>query len=189
MTPSLRNRIVRHVRVRAGELVPHELNPRRHPQAQRAALQALYRQVGFARSLLAFQLPDGRLKLIDGHLRAEMTPDQEVEVEVLDLEEEEARVLLLSLDPLAGLAETDQEALDRLRRLTSTESDDLANLWQSLGATARAVEEELERARRPEEKSPGEQYLILVECASETEQTQLLQRLGAEGIRCRALLS
>src|SRR5205085_637990 len=50
---SLRNRIKEHRRVRAGDLVPHELNYRLHPQAQRDALAALYDTVGFARSLLA----------------------------------------------------------------------------------------------------------------------------------------
>src|SRR5687768_16912877 len=101
----VRNRIKKHVRVRAGDLVPHELNPRVHPDSQRAALRALYDEVGFARSLLAYELPDGRLKLIDGHLRAAMDAEQVVEVEVLDVSDEEARRLLLAIDPLALLAE------------------------------------------------------------------------------------
>src|SRR5438132_721001 len=83
--PKVRNRIKRHVQVRAGDLVPHELNFRTHPEPQRAALKGLYDQVGFARSLLAYELPDGRLKLIDGHLRQEIDPDMVVTVEVLDL--------------------------------------------------------------------------------------------------------
>src|SRR5713226_4746866 len=69
MTAPIRNRIKSHRRVRAGDLVPHELNFRLHPERQARALRALYRAVGFARSLLAYELPDGRLKLIDGHLR------------------------------------------------------------------------------------------------------------------------
>src|SRR5713226_6539985 len=60
---------IRASRVRAGVLVPHELNFRLHPDLQRSALESLYQQVGFARSLLAYELPDGRLKLLDGHLR------------------------------------------------------------------------------------------------------------------------
>ena len=60
--PVIRNRIKGHRRVRAGDLVPHEWNFRTHPEMQRAALEALYAQVGFARSLLAYELPDGRLK-------------------------------------------------------------------------------------------------------------------------------
>ena len=111
----IRNRIKAHRRVRAGDLVPHELNWRRHPDDQREALRALYDEVGFARSLLAFELPDGRLKLIDGHLRQDIDPDMEVEVEILDVTEAEARQLLLSLDSLAALADTDTSAVKQLR--------------------------------------------------------------------------
>jgi hypothetical protein len=39
---------------------------------------------------LARELPDGRLQLIDGHLRAATMPDEEVPVIILDLNEEEA---------------------------------------------------------------------------------------------------
>src|SRR5437764_8690750 len=125
----IRNRIQRHVRVRAGDLVPHELNPRLHSDAQRQALADLYRAVGFARSLLAYELPDGRLKLIDGHLRQALDPDMVVDVEVLDVNDAEARALLLSLDPLAQLAAYDQAALDRLRAIPSTDSDAPSNVW------------------------------------------------------------
>src|SRR5438477_678154 len=124
MSNPIRNRIKGHRRVRAGELVPHEWNYRLHPDEQRGALQALYREVGFARSLLAYELPDGRLKLIDGHLRREMDPDMEVEVEILDVSDDEARALLLSLDPLAALAKTQGQLHDRLLELTPTESED-----------------------------------------------------------------
>ena len=106
MTSPIRNRIKSHRRVRAGDLVPHEWNFRFHPNLQKAALQAIYQEVGFARSLLAYELPDGRLKLIDGHLRRDIDPDMEVDVEILDVTEEEARKLLLTIDPLAVRAET-----------------------------------------------------------------------------------
>ncbi len=189
---AIRNRIRRHVRVRAGDLVPHELNARRHPQAQRRALRALYEEVGFARSLLAYELPDGRLKLIDGHLRKDLAPDMLVEVEVLDVNDEEARRLLLSIDPLAALAEYDRGTLDELRRLTDSPSDDLTNLWRSIAASETAVAEELEEARRASPRPPAvaaEQYLILVECADEATQLGLLERFQKEGLACRALLS
>ena len=68
---SIRNRIIDHVTVRAGDLVPHPLNFRKHPERQREALKASYDEVGFARSVLGYKLPDGRIQLIDGHLRTE----------------------------------------------------------------------------------------------------------------------
>ena len=188
----IRNRIHKHVRVRAGDLVPHELNARLHPQGQRRALLALYGEVGFARSLLAYERPDGRLKLIDGHLRQDLDPEMIVEVEVLDVNDEEARQLLLSIDPLAALAEHDLKKLDELRRLTSSSSDDLTNLWRSIAASESAVEESLEEARRRDPRPPAvatEQWLILLECADEATQLELLERFQREGLTCRALLS
>ncbi|MFO0845887.1 MAG: hypothetical protein U0797_26480 [Gemmataceae bacterium] len=191
MPDPVRNRIARHVRVRAGDLVPHELNPRRHPHAQRRALLALYAEVGFARSLLAYELPDGRLKLLDGHLRRDIDPDMLVDVEVLDVNDEEARKLLLSIDPLATLAEHDVTKLDELRRLTESESDELTNLWRSIAASEAAAEEAIDQARRAPRPPAvgGEQFLILIECPDEPTQLALLERFAAEGLTCRALLS
>src|SRR5436309_7808759 len=114
----IRNRIKTHRKVRAGDLVPHEWNFRAHPEAQKTALAAIYQEVGFARSLLAYELPDGRLKLIDGHLRRDLDPDLEVDVEVLDVDGDEARALLLSIDPLAALAHTQQQLHQRLLEIT-----------------------------------------------------------------------
>jgi hypothetical protein len=114
MPEPVRNRIQGHRRVRAGDLVPHEWNFRLHPEPQRAALEALYREVGSGRSLLAYELPDGRLKLLDGHLRRDLDPDMLVDVEVLDVNDDEARALLLSIDPLAALAQTLEQLHNRL---------------------------------------------------------------------------
>src|SRR3989449_9365041 len=131
MSDSIRNRIKGHRRVRAGDLVPHELNFRLHPELQKAALQALYREVGFARSLLAYELPDGRLKLIDGHLRRDLDPDLEVEVEVLDVNEDEARTLLVSIDPLAALAVAQEQLRDRLRGIVPAAPPEREAAWQA----------------------------------------------------------
>ena len=131
MSEPIRNRIKGHRRVRAGDLLIHELNYRLHPQLQRAALEALYREVGFARSLLAYELPDGRLKLLDGHLRRDLDPDMEVEVEVLDVNEDEAKTLLLSIDPLAELAEAQEQLRGRLMELASADSEELRAAWQA----------------------------------------------------------
>jgi hypothetical protein len=187
----VRNRIKAHVRVRAGDLVPHELNPRVHPEAQRQALAALYEEIGFARSLLAYELPDGRLKLIDGHLRRDLEPDMEVDVEILDVTDAEARALLLSIDPLAQLAEHDQAVLARLRGLAQTGNAALANLWDAVGRAGAAVQEKLSaaRTRQPRPETPPEQFLILVECPDETTQAALLARFQQEGLKCKALLS
>jgi hypothetical protein len=187
----IRNRIKAHRRVRAGDLLPHELNPRRHPDTQRQALLDLYHEVGFARSLLAYELPDGRLKLIDGHLRRDIDPDMTVDVEVLDVDDAEARALLLSIDPLAQLAEHDADVLQQLREGTATQSDALTNLWDAIGRGGGAVEQSLARAREESDAAevPAEQFLILVTCPDEATQRQLLERFQQEGLACKALVS
>jgi hypothetical protein len=182
MPSPIRNRIKSHRRVRAGDLVPHEWNFRFHPNLQKAALQAIYQEVGFARSLLAYELPDGRLKLIDGHLRRDLDPDMEVDVEILDVTEEEACKLLLTIDPLAALAETQEQLHQRLLEQTPTDNNALAAAWEAAAA------EVLEREPEPLGAIP-EQFLILVTCRDEKQQVELLGRFGAEGLECKAMMT
>jgi hypothetical protein len=186
MSDPIRNRIKAHRRVRAGDLVPHELNYRLHPELQRAALGALYREVGFARSLLAYELPDGRLKLLDGHLRRDLDPDMEVDVEVLDVTEEEARALLLSIDPLAALAEVQTQLRDRLLELAPAVSPELEAAWQ---AAAGAILTEEGATKRFDGAALPEQYYVLVTCRDEKHQVELLTRFQTEGLTCKAVLS
>jgi ParB-like chromosome segregation protein Spo0J len=86
----IRDRVLELRRVRARELVPNPKNWRRDPKAQAEALRGLLGEIGNADALLVRELPDGRLQLIDGHLRAATMPDEEVPVIILDLNEEEA---------------------------------------------------------------------------------------------------
>src|SRR5437763_1903794 len=160
----MKNRIKAHRRVRAGDLVPHELNPRVHTDAQRAALQGLYDEIGFARSLLAYELPDGRLKLIDGHLRRDLTPDETVEVEILDVSDAEARALLLAIDPLAELAGYDERLLQDLRERTEQDSAAVKSLWQTLADQDRKAREKLRRDHGGETEP---RFFVLVACADE----------------------
>ena len=183
MQHPIRNRIKSHRRLRAGDLVPHEWNFRLHPEEQRAALLALYHEVGFARSLLAYELPDGRLKLLDGHLRRDLDPDMEVDVEVLDVTDAEARALLLSIDPLAALAETQTQLHQRLLELTPVQSPELEQAWRAAAEAAATAKPAGYYQALPE------QYLVLVTCRDERHQAAVLERLQAEGLDCKALLS
>jgi ParB-like chromosome segregation protein Spo0J len=118
----IRDRVVELRRVQARDLLPNPKNWRRHPKVQADALRGLLDEIGIADALLARELPDGRLQLIDGHLRAETIPDEEVPVLVLDLNEEQADRLLLTLDPLAAMATADNQRLNDL--LDTVRSDD-----------------------------------------------------------------
>jgi ParB-like chromosome segregation protein Spo0J len=133
----IKNRIRELRTVKAAELTPNPKNWRTHPKAQQDALRGILAEVGYADALLARELPDGSLMLVDGHLRAEATPDQEVPVLVLDINEAEADKLLLSLDPLAALAETNAQALDALLREVDTGSEGLQQMYADLAEAAK----------------------------------------------------
>ena len=118
----IRDRIKELRKVRASELLPNPKNWRKHPDAQANALRGTLSEIGYADALVAYETPGG-LMLIDGHLRAETTPDQEVPVLVTDLTEEEADTLLATLDPLSAMARTDQNSLLELVSSLNIQND------------------------------------------------------------------
>ncbi len=71
----IRDRIKELRRVKAESLRPNPRNWRTHPPEQQDALRGVLAEIGYANALLARELADGTLMLIDGHLRAETTPD------------------------------------------------------------------------------------------------------------------
>jgi DNA modification methylase len=106
----IRDRIRELRRVPASELIPNLKNWRRHPDKQKKAMRAVLQEIGYADALLARQDENGQLILIDGHLRADVTPTQDVPVLILDVTEAEADKILATLDPLASMAELDTDA-------------------------------------------------------------------------------
>jgi ParB-like chromosome segregation protein Spo0J len=132
----MRNRIVELRRVPAGDLVANRKNWRTHPPQQRQAVSELLAEVGCADALLAREDGDGRLVLIDGHLRADLLADQVVPVLVLDVNEAEADKLLLTLDPLAKMADVDRAALDVLLTQDEEKSGALADLQKQMADQA-----------------------------------------------------
>lgn len=119
-------------RVRAGDLEPHPENWRRHPDAQRSVLVDLLEEIGLADALIVRELDGGRLQLLDGHLRADVLADEQVPVLVVDLDDDEARKLLASLDPLAAMAETSIETLAALAEQIDAQTDGLKSLLAGL---------------------------------------------------------
>jgi hypothetical protein len=128
----IRDRIKELRRVRASELWPNPRNWRLHPPAQQDALRGVLAEVGYADALLARELADGTLMLIDGHLRAKTTPDAIVPVLLLDVDETEADKILLTHDPLAALAVASPEPLRALLAEVRTDNEAVREMLQSL---------------------------------------------------------
>ncbi len=183
----IRDRIREFRRVPASQLRPHPRNWRTHPEKQRDALRGVLAEIGYAGALLARELDDGSLELIDGHLRAETTPDAEVPVLVLDLSAEEAVKLLTVLDPLGALAGTDHERLAALVAEVETQSEAVRALLDSLIDQSQQPSL-VPEAATPEAPALTELFQLVVECSGEAQQKELFERLTAEGFSCRVLV-
>ena len=183
----IRDRIKELRRVRASDLLPNPRNWRTHPAAQQDALRGLLAEVGYADALLARELADGTLMLIDGHLRAETTPEADVPVLVLDVTEAEADKLLLTLDPLAAMATTSSEQLQSLLSDVQTDNTAVRQLMETLSRQNMSAEQLVNQLRdRPEVVIP-ESYQVVVECRDEEDQQTVYERMRSEGYRCRVL--
>lgn len=109
-----RDRIVELRRVPAGDLVDNPKNWRGHPESQKRALRSLVAKIGFAGAELVRVLDDGRLMLIDGHVRKKEFKNQVLPVLVTDLNAEEADLLLATFDRIGAEATQDDEAVEKL---------------------------------------------------------------------------
>jgi hypothetical protein len=181
----IRDRIKELRRVRAADLRPNPRNWRIHPPAQQDALRGVLAEVGYADALLVRELPDGTLMLIDGHLRAETTPEAIVPVLVLDVDEAEADKILLTHDPLAAMATASHDHVQKLLADVRTNSAAVRTLLDSL-ANEHSNQPPALPGVNPEVNIP-ESYQLVVECRDEEDQRDLFERMRAEGYRCRVL--
>lgn len=162
----IRDRIKELRRVKASELIPNPKNWRTHPIAQQDALKGILAEVGFAGAVLTRELDDGTLMLIDGHMRAEATIDQEIPVLILDVDEAESDKLLATFDPIAAMAESDPHALDALLRNVDTGSEALQKMLAKLADGAglyqdkELVEDEVPEPPVDPITKPGDLWLL-----------------------------
>ena len=183
----IRDRIKEFRRVTASELKPNPKNWRTHPDRQKDVLKGVLAEIGYADALLARELPDGTLELIDGHLRAETTPDQQVPVLVLDLNDDEADKLLAVFDPLASLAGKDDALLAELVDSIETDNTAMQSLLTDLLASVDDLSRDDENDKPLKDLPIPECYQILVECRNESDQKQLFESLNAQGYTCRIM--
>lgn len=197
-----RNRIKGFREVPARDLKGAPWNWRRHPEAQRAALAGSLAELGFFDPLDVRELPDGSLELIDGHLRRDLIgaavgPDTLIPCVVTDFTEEEAKKANLLKDPLAAMAQADAGALEALLSEVSVGSEALQGMLDDLAKQAGILPDGGEEGGEDDDKptpdtSPqlgGMEYRVVVDCADEAQQGELIARLEAEGFACRPLMS
>jgi hypothetical protein len=120
---------------------------RKHPESQLQSLQAVLQDVGWAGALL---LNEKTGHLIDGHGRKKVSVGKNGKVPVLvgSWSEDDEKKILATLDPLAGLAESDSDKLESLLRDIETDNEDLQQLLDDL---AEDNDIQLEDESEPEE--------------------------------------
>jgi hypothetical protein len=172
-----RNRIVELRKVRASELRRNPRNWRQHPDGQRSALTELLGTVGFVGAGIGRDTPEG-VELIDGHLRADLADDSEMPVLIVDLNDDEAKKVLATYDPLSALAIPDVDAFKLL--LTGVELDEHAELRKMVTDLTRKYSEREGTKDDDRLEVPGmalqphEHYDYLVVLASTTHEWNVL---------------
>jgi hypothetical protein len=183
MSAGFRDRIKELRRVKASELVANEKNWREHDRRQQDAMIELLSEVGYADALIAYEVADGKLKLINGHMRAGLSPDSEVPVLVLDVTEEEADKLLATFDPVSSFAVTNKEKLKSLLDTLRINNHDMRHALSSMAADTRnpnqsvkAIQRKQQAEQIPEmELKPLEHYdYVIVMARSTTDWNRLV---------------
>jgi ParB-like chromosome segregation protein Spo0J len=108
------NRITRYGEAAPGQLVANDKNWRTHPRAQQDALEGALRKVGIVQNVVVNERSG---KMIDGHLRVQMaisSGQPTVPITYVNLSDDEEALILATIDPVTGLAGTDQKLLDSL---------------------------------------------------------------------------
>lgn len=114
------------------QLLANPLNWRRHPKEQQDALEGMLRTVGWVQRVIVNRTTG---HVVDGHLRVELAlrrGEPTVPVIYVELSETEERAVLAAIDPIGGMAVTDQAQLDELLDGLVTGDEGLDALLDSL---------------------------------------------------------
>lgn len=111
-----RDRIKELIRVKASELRANASNWREHGEQQKSAMSGILEEVGYVDGLIAVRDKKGVLTLVNGHMRKEVSGDEEVPVLVVDLTPAEVKKVLATFDPIGAMAKTQDDALAKLRK-------------------------------------------------------------------------
>jgi len=174
------SRVKEHRRVAANTLIPHPQNWRIHSAEQESAMREIVDRLGgMAGSVHAYESARyGGLTLIDGHMRRQLAGTGEIDVEVLDVNDDEADLLLATFDPVSDMAGRDEEMLGALiAKLDLSGIDDMFRDMQRIGLVDLAADDE-DLGGDPTESGPkyplvahfdeGYDYVIVF-CRKQTE--------------------
>ena len=159
-------------------------NARQHADAD---LRASVKRLGQYRSIVV-RKHDGGMTILAGNGTADAlaaTGHETARVELVECTDDEARRINLADNRLSDIATDDKDALAEL--LSYLDGDYLGTGF---------TEDDVNKLIEPPD--PGGDadvddinvsYGVIIDCGSEDEQLRLLERLGSEGLSCRALMT
>lgn len=174
---------IEYLDVKRLKVSPH--NARTHSETQIEQLANAIKQFGFTSPILI----DEKRMVIAGHGRLAAAKQLEMArvptITLKGLTPTRRRALMLADNRIALNAGWDQEALAReLQELSAKELD-----LTELGFSDAELKNYLGTEGEPEAPEYRETFAIIIDCASEKQQTKLLERFDKEGLKCRALVS
>lgn len=140
---AFKNRIVGQGTDSPDNLLANPFNWRIHSDYQKTVLEGALEQIGWIQQIIVNQRTG---HIIDGHLRAKLAIDRgepAVPVIYVDLTEDEEKLALATIDPIAALATTDPEKLDDILKAIEAQNEALAKFLDELASKdeARAIEQ------------------------------------------------
>ena len=162
------------------DLKPYENNPRNNTGAIEAVANSI-REFGFKVPIII----DKAGVIIAGHTRYEAAKKLGLEhvpcIRAVDLTEEQITAFRLADNKTAELAKWDFEALENeLAKLNDIDMSDFGfKVVEEAGAA--------HRERKDLSDKVTSCYEVIVECADESEQERIYEKLISEGLSCRVL--
>lgn len=170
---------------------PWKDNPRKNDGTPVAKVAASIKRFGFAAPIIV-RKADG--EIIAGHTRykaAKKLGLDRVPVRYLDLDPTDAHLLAIADNRVGEEASWDDALLPAVLAALRAQSADLLDT----GMDDKEIDKILasteidEGSEAGPELGDGLTYTVLVECADEREQAMLLERLEADGLKCRPVVS
>jgi hypothetical protein len=114
MEKDYRDRVVEMVNVKASDLVLNHHNPSVHSDQQKIIMEEMLESTGFVGAIKGRRVGD-KIEILDGHLRAQLAGEEIVPVLILDLNDQEADIFMLTYDPVAAGAKISRSKSQALR--------------------------------------------------------------------------
>jgi len=166
------------------DLIPYANNSRTHSDAQVAQIAASIKEFGWTNPILV----DGEKGIIAGHGRLLAARKLEMsEVPVIELNHltpTQKKALIIADNKLALNADWEQELLKIEIQALSDDDFDITLLGFDEIELGKMFDE-MDEENDIKAQNYNEVFNIIVECADESEQEKIFNRLNTEGYKCR----